>query len=361
MLARSAALVSLAFFALNLAMLAAVHSYGLWRPPIDVQSRTAYQARVAAFFNEPATARAVFLGDSLVFGSQLKTEHGNTWPERTLSARFAARAKSAGKGRYAALNLGINGVLFSELDCVASEVLAHKPELLFINLSARPFSADFRVPTKESERAFLCPARAGLRERAHDTLATQVMLGLPVLRFREIAQVALLGNTPREHLLSSSDAWLAKLPSAAKRSDDESDEDDAELAEVMREMAWRTKAAARYNTISVSTSHPQAAELARLLRRLSAQKETEVVLFYLRENLTPLEGQLDLPHYRVETAKFEALVRSQLRGSAVHFVVVPSEPLADHYVDHIHLDAQGYDMLAQTLLSATSAPPDALP
>jgi hypothetical protein len=36
----------------------------------------------------------------------------------------------------------------------------------------------------------------------------------------------------------------------------------------------------------------------------------------------------------------------------VRFVVVPAEPLAEHFTDHIHLDPGGYDMLARTLVRA---------
>lgn len=347
MLSRAAAVVLVTFAALNFAAWSLVEAYGLAQQPIEIQSRAAYQARLSAFFRQPARARAVVMGDSLVFGRQLEATHGASWPEHTLSARIAAARREP---RLSALNLGINGVLFSELRCMVRDVLEQRPELLLINLSPRPFSADFRVPVARTERAFLCPAASDGRARLNELASSLSRRVVPALRDRDLIQFAWLGATPRERVLTSLDAWLAGFGRSAATVDEH--EEEAELAEVMREMAWRAKAAARYDSIRVSQDHPQATELAGLLRLLTAQGSTRVVVFYLKENTAPLANQLDLAHYQRESAAFAELVQRQLAGSSVRFLIVPSEPLADHFIDHIHLDAQGYELLARTLLQA---------
>lgn len=350
MLARAAAIVVMTFGALNLCAAWYVEAAGLAQRPLEIQTRAAYQARLSTFFERPARARCVVMGDSLILGQHLEARHGSAWPRHTLSARFAAASRGA--GHYETLNLGVNGVLFSELRCMLRDVLARAPELLLVNLSPRPFSADFRVPASDTERAFLCPAGGGARAQLNEVLAAEVASAVPVLRFRDMVQVAWFGAPPRERALQLLDASLARLAPAAAPVEQE--DEDAELAEIMREMAWRTKAAARFDSIEVAQDHPQAAALRAMLGLLKEQRSTRVVLFYLKENIAPLERHLNVAHYQAQSERFTALVQRELAGSAVRFVVIPSERLAQHYTDHIHLDAQGYELLARILLQALS-------
>jgi lysophospholipase L1-like esterase len=343
---RLASLIVVAFAAANLAFHLAVQRSGSAARPIDLQTHAMVASRLADFFDrEPGPARggevrAIFLGDSLMFGAHLEAREGHGWPARALPAQFAARPRAG--TRHAALNLGVNGVLFSELACIAEDVLAHAPELLVINVSPRPFSADFAVDTTQTERAFLCPP-TGLEGRALGLLGR----ALPVLGERDLAQLAWLGKPPRPWLLDHLKQGLSRLGSPEPEAPNE---EDIEAAEVMRDMAWRLKAAARYNAIEVSASHPQMAALQRLLALVKAQSHTRVLILYVEENTAPVAAQLDAAHYAAQSAKFAELVEGALSGAArARFAKVPAERLSGHYVDHIHLDAAGYGILAQVV------------
>ena len=124
-----------------------------------------------------------------------------------------------------------------------------------------------------------------------------------------------------------------------------------EVAAVLADMAWRVKAAARYNAIDVSDAHPQAAELDGLLAVLAAHKKTRVVLFYLRENVPAIETQLDVPHYDEQSARFVARVRDTLHDTRLQLLELPSSDFAGMYTDHIHLNARGYTILGRALLA----------
>ncbi len=347
MLARTTAAVLLAFACLNMGLYWLVQSHAIALQPLDIQTRPVYQVRLEEFFAKAEAPRAVFLGDSLVFGGQLRDKLGDAWARGTLPARFAEIGRHERGGRYDVLNLGVNGVLFSELRCMARDVLARRPTLLVVNVSPRPFSEDFRVPAAETERSFLCPARSSsAAARAREGVQDALGRILPVLRYRDLLQFSWLSSTPRGWLLQSADSWLSR---SGQDEQEPLDPDDAEAAEVMRDMVWRTKAANRYNAIRVTSDHPQAAELTALLTMLAAAQDTQVVVFYLRENVGMLEGQLDLAHYEQQSSKFVDSVKRSVEGTRVHFVVVPSLPFSERYTDHIHLDAQGYAMLARTL------------
>lgn len=344
MLLRSLAVVGAVFAMLNLGLSLTMRAAALWDRPADVQTRNMLHSRVRQAFSAPRAPEAVFIGDSLVLGAHL-SERDTRWEQRTLSAQFARLASDQTGRPYGALNLGINGVLYSELACVSEVVLAHQPAVVVIHVSPRPFSDDFRVATTETERAFLCPPQHSM-PRIQGTV-DGLRNAVPVLRDRDLLQFLMLGAPPRAALLAHMHDWLA--PPAPPM--EEPSEDDLEAAEILKEMAWRTKAAARLASVRVDSQHPQAPALTRLLALLSNARSTRVMLFYLTENLEPLAAQMDVNRYGMETRRFEQLVRRQLSGTHVSFDVVPQSSLAGHYTDHVHLDADGYRILAQRLLA----------
>jgi lysophospholipase L1-like esterase len=328
-MARLVALVVVAFAVVNALVAMAVRRTGLAERPIDVQTRGLYEVRLGQL------ERAALLGDSLAFGAHLAEKHGKGWPALSLAGQLEQRLHTP------VLNLGINGVLFKELGCVVHDVLARKPELLFVNVSPRPFAADFADDPQASARPFVCP---------DESVAGHVAAGLralvPVLRDRDLLQLGWLGDTPRGALRAAiSKPFEAPPPPAA---DAEEDEDDAFVAGLM----WRFKAAQRLNSIDVRDTHPQARELARLLAELRAAS-TRVLVFYLHEDESALAGQLDVPHFHAQQASFAALVARGL-GTAprARFVEVDASELAGEYVDHVHLTARGYARLAERLTAA---------
>jgi lysophospholipase L1-like esterase len=351
MLLRPLTVVLAAFAALNGVVAFMAWRTGLGRQPIDVQTRGIYELRLAQL-EQGQGAQAAVLGDSVVFGAHLEAAKGRDWPRHALPGRLEAALRAQRQPDMRVLNLGINGVLFRELNCVVRDVLARRPELLFVNLSPRPFATDFAQEDPSSARPFVCP-EPGFAVVA----ASAARRYVPALRYRDAWQFGWLGTTPRARardaissLFSVPEPAAPVLPADADQ--DEEEGDDAFVAG----MLWRFRAAQRLNAIQVSKSHPQARELDALLTALREAPETRSVVFYLHEDESALAGQLEGERFAKQSALFAAWVRRGLAGVRhAHFVEVPSRDLTGRYVDHVHLDAAGYAKLATLLVSAVPA------
>ncbi len=325
---------------------------------VDIQSRDALRA-VAARLGREAGAVG-FLGSSLVFGRHLESAHAAGWPQYTLSAQYAALTRHRGRP-VTSVNLGVEGVLFDELDCMAAEALAQRPSLLFVNVSPRPFAADFAGDEVDGETHVdrgLCPDRKRPLDRLTGPLRDALFTHIALLRERDTAQFARWSGPPRLALVAALRARFglvapgAPTPTPTEGSD-ATDAWDApeseEEAAVLREMQWRIRAARRYDSIEVGPQHPQAASLRALVRRLAAAASTRVVLFYVEEDMMPLAEQADIPRFERQRAAFVAMVEGLARAARIPFTVVRTTELGAHYVDHVHLDTEGYARLAARL------------
>jgi lysophospholipase L1-like esterase len=356
-LARLAWPVVAVFVLANALFLAAVAATRLLERPVDIQTRPTYRLRVDSFFarREGEGQRAVMLGDSLVFGGHLAERNGAGWHSLALPAQFERVGRARRAGGFTTLNLGIDGLLYGDLRCVVDDILERAPDVLVLNLSPRPFSGDFAKGGGESARRFLCPATPhgafGAAGAAIDELAYHL---LPAYRYRDLLQFQVLGATPRAFAASATLRVLGTLgrPADGDEADAEGGED-GEEATVLAEMMQRLRAAQRYNSIEVSSSHPQARELDRLLGRLHAERRTRVLVFYLKENIDVIAAQLDLPRYVETTRRFVERVQSGLAGAPrTRFLVIDAGDFAGQYVDHIHLTPAGYARLAGRLFEA---------
>jgi hypothetical protein len=323
--------------------------------PVDIQSRDALRA-VAARLGRGGES-AGFVGSSLVFGRHLEAIHGARWPQYTLSSRYASLARQSDHPVHA-VNLGVEGVLFDELDCIAAEALAQRPAQLFVQVSPRPFATDFADGDADGETHLergLCANRARLLDRLTGPLRDAAFDHLAILHHRDVAQFAWLSAPPRLALVSALRARLGLAtpgaqPTATVESEDDWDAPASEEeAAVLREMAWRIRAARRYDSIEVRASHPQAASLRALIRTLAGAGSTRVVLFYLEEDMSSLAEQADLSHFARQRAAFVAMIERLARPARIPFIVVRTSEIGPHYVDHVHVDAEGYRRLAERL------------
>jgi lysophospholipase L1-like esterase len=307
-----------------------VKGAGLEAQPVDLQTRLVYRLRLDSFFAGEPAPRAVFVGDSLVHGAHLREREGSRWVEHTLPAQFGAHA----------LNLGVDGLLFSELACVVHDVLARKPELLVVVISPRPLAAELA----ESARPFLCPVtgRPAL-DRFGDGLSELAYRGVPAYRYRDLLQLHYLDTTPRAFL-------LGQLTPRLQQPDGDDEPADPEEQAALSSALQRMRAAQRLASIEVNAQHPQAHALTQLLAALKQQTQTRVLVVYLRENLAVLAGALDTQRYEDTAQRFSTWVSDQLAG-ATHsrFLVESAEPYAGEYIDHIHLSSRGYKQLAARL------------
>lgn len=325
MLARLLAVFIIGSIALNALLLVAIEQSGLAARPIDVQTRGLYEERLRQLES------AAVVGDSLAFGGHLAEKHGSTWPSLALAGQLAQQLP----GTPRVLNLGIDGLLFRELACVLDDVLARRTALLFVNVSPRPFAKDFEAGA-DPTRSFVCARPEGI-ERA---LRSQ-----PALRARDLWQFGLLGSTPRAFVRG----LFATRAAAGAVSGEDDENDDAFVAAQL----WRFRAANRLNSIDVRPEHPQAEHLDHLLAAIRTAARTRIVLFYLHEDETALAEQLDLERLSAQGARLTAWIERSLAGAPhVAFVELPAADFRGEYVDHVHLTARGYRMLAQRVIAA---------
>lgn len=303
-------------------------------PPAETPAdRAALDARMDAFF-DAAPGGVVFLGDSVVRGGHL------TDAAARLPARFAAETGAR------VLDLSVDGLLFSSLECYVAAAVAHAPDALVLDLSPRPLSADFGAhePCVACERAAPRPLR-WLRARS-------ALLGR-----RSELQTRVFGDTPRAWALAALDARVrpsASAPASEAPAETPADAEDPEEAEIMARMAQVLKAAARLRTVAVDPARPQLAALDALLARLSAVTgPTRVVVFTLEENVEALSPQLDADAWRRVRGEFLARLSTGLANAPnVRRVDLAAADFAGHYVDHVHLDAEGYARAAARLAEA---------
>lgn len=323
----------LAFVIVNALVWFWVTTAGLEAQPVDLQTRLVYRLRLDSFFAREPNPRAVFVGDSLVHGAHLREREGSRWVQHTLPAQFDNHA----------LNLGVDGLLFSELACVVHDVLARKPEVLVIVISPRPLAAELASANAESARPFLCPARGQQPlDRFGDVLGELAYRSVPAYRYRDLLQLHYLDTTPRAFL-------LGQLTPRLQTPDDDGPADPDEQA-ALAGMMQRMRVAQRLASVELDLQHPQARALTQLLAALKQQTQTRVLVVYLRENLAPLAGALNVPRYEDSAQRFATWVDGQLAGAKrSRFIVECADLYAGEYVDHIHLTSRGYKQLAERL------------
>jgi hypothetical protein len=369
MLARAVAVLVVTLAMIDAAALAAARRWRLDERPVDIQSRDSLRAMAATLERRDGPAQVAFLGSSFVFGRHLESAHGGSWPEYALAGRYAQVARRSGQDVHA-VNLGVNGLLFHELDCVAAEALSRRPALLFVNVSPRPFARDFATADDDGEaradRGLCLDTRRPL-DRLAAPLRDAAFDHLPLLRYRDLAQFSALSAPPRLAAVAAlrrrfglaspgpGDAARVVPAAPAGPAPDVWDDTSPEEAAVLHEMAWRLRAAHRYDSIEVGPRHPQASHLRSLVERLARAAPTRVVLFYVEEDMGRLTEQADIPHFERQRDEFIAMVEGLSRPRSVPFRVVRRDEIGSHYTDHVHLDGEGYRRLAELLFHTQGA------
>jgi hypothetical protein len=103
----------------------------------------------------------------------------------------------------------------------------------------------------------------------------------------------------------------------------------------------------RYQSVHLSVGHAQRKGLEGLLD-VARQAQWHFLLFYARENPAALPSLISREKY--------AALRSQLRdcikrsqGLCMRYNEGETGVDPEHYLDHVHVDAQGYEKLVETI------------
>lgn len=336
-------LAFVAFAGVNVLVEIGAGAAALGERPVDLQSPNLYRARLGTFFagEAPGARRVVFVGDSLIAGRNLQEELGEAWPRSALPAA----TERASAGRLRVLNLGVEGVLFGDVDCMVQELLRRGADGLVLHLNPRPFAGDFAAPGQQLARPWLCEQTA-MTDAAR--AASEVGDRVPVVAWRDLVQHRLFGGPLRGRLVETVKGLTR--PAGAPAADGwEVDPEDAAL---LADASWRIAAARRYNDIEIAVSHPSHARLTVLLERL-ADSRVPTVLLYVGEDTVAIAQQLDQPHYERQREAFLALVREATQDAPnLRFLPLSRDELKGLYDDHVHLKAAGYEKVADRVLTA---------
>ena len=288
--------------------------------------------------------RIALLGDSLIVGRSM-LEHGDVaWRAHTLDAVLQAACDERLPGRDAlVVNLGLDGAVPADHRALAQRCLTAKPDLLLIDLSLRSFSRDFAAPGAQHTREWLAPTRgetpaARANAAIEAGLAETVRAGSRLYGARDLLQASVLDGGPKQWLTGLRDRWLGSEP--------ETDEDLAEMLLLM-------KARQRFARVDLAPDNPQRRALEALLD-LIREAGVPCVLFYAREDPERMTEVVDRDRYDALRAQLRDLVESRL-GPRMTYVDGPLELPTARYLDHVHVDAEGYRVYLDHLWPALVA------
>jgi lysophospholipase L1-like esterase len=349
-LATVAAAVVACLLALDLVLRLVLPRSGIVDRTVDIQTPSTLHVKLEALRRFKGLKIAV-LGDSLVFGRTMR-DHGDAdWQSHTLARQLEHRLAAADPARPVMVaNLGMNGTLPSDLDQLVRIVTALQPDLVVFDLSLRSFSRDFERAADSQTRAWLADLTIAPNGR-YATTAVQASLGRRIgdlavntwylYRLKDYLQSLLFEGQPVAYLTqvrNRFDAALQRKPAGAAASPDGFDA-----------LVLAMKARARYAKIDLAADNPQAQALERLLQRLKTAGQPALA-FYATEKPQALEELIERRDYDALQAKLAALMATA--GPTVSYIGPQSIYQPSNFLDHVHLDQDGYRRLADHLAPA---------
>jgi hypothetical protein len=295
--------------------------------------------------------KIVLLGDSIVFGRTLY-EHGDEhWRQHNLTRLIEDRARTDLAGAdVLVMNLGINGALPADLECFERLLHDCPVDLVVFDVNLRSFSSDFSQPDTQWSRPWLPQIDIGrdgeFQESSGDKSFAERMEGRVsafltnhwhCYRLRDFLQLRLLDDQPS--------AFCQNLRKAVDRI--RKPQAQAETADLDDQFILLLKARSRYQSVSFRPDNPQRQALERLLRSLT-QRRQKTVIFYAKENPDVAADLMEEDRYPATLAELSAAI-TQYAGPDLVFVPPAPELAPEHYLDHIHLNAAGYEILADCL------------
>jgi lysophospholipase L1-like esterase len=348
-LAMIAASLLAVFAMIDVALWFLLPASGIVRQTVDIQTPAVLSLKLEDLQRFQGI-KVVILGDSLIYGGTMR-EHGDAdWREHTLSRQLERRLAERYPGRPVMVaNLGMNGILPVDLDHLVRIVMSVKPDLIVFDLSLRSFSRDFAAENDTQTRKWLARMDGGAgggNMAAEDQAALGQMLRdfaarhWLLYRFRDFLQSVVFEGEPVNFMLNtrnSLDAWLKAAHFAVPGPDD------ADLGNIVLIMRARS----RYQSIDFEPDNPQRHALDRIFRRLTDADQPTVV-FYANEN--PAMASQLLPDERMRDLRrgLSEAIAPNLSEKLLYLGPLHSLS-ADDFVDHVHLNREGYGRLAQEI------------
>jgi hypothetical protein len=309
---------------------------------VDIQAPDTYLAKLALVHQFPGRAIAV-IGDSQIVGHAM-AEHGDPyWRQHTLDRALIAKlAANPLTSEYFAVNFGANGLLPADIEVMAGDVSNAGAAAIVFNISLRSFSAAFNKPDTEFARPWLktlcrdthlslpraCDG-AGISGRIQEFLTQHwrlyQLLGMLEDRF--------IGGRLRDALVNLTNQAL----SGARSSEDVDDM-----------LLLMLRARARFASVSFNEAHLEARALARTLLALR-QSSIPTVIYYSPENPAQFSEIMDPERAARNRSALLSAVNSYASPQLI--VAPPIDVPAENFLDYMHVNADGYRIVAARLFA----------
>jgi hypothetical protein len=238
------------------------------------------------------------------------------------------------------VNLGVNGLLPADLKYVVHDALDAGASALVFNVSMRGFSSDFETADTMSVRPWL--ARL-CRERGEAQPCDEKGRLLNKSRLYEtmdLLQQRFLGGPLRDAIVTASNAafdrWLRP----------------ADSEDIEGSLTLMIRARSRFDRVSFDPGSLQVRAFHQTLDEIKARNGRSVV-FYTTENGQEFDQIMD--HDRATRIRSQILSFLAPYASPTLKIVPPLETIpVEHFLDFMHLDAQGYRILAQRIAPLVS-------
>jgi lysophospholipase L1-like esterase len=337
-------------FVLDTALRLALPATKVLRHQIDIQTPTALYSKIEELRHFKG-AKVVVLGDSLVFGRSMR-DHGDTaWQSHTLSSQLETMLNSNNPSRPVMVaNLGMNGTLPVDLDQLVRIITPLKPDLIIFDLSLRSFSRDFEREADSQTRPWLAQltispsggfSTTSVQSDWRRGLSDVAVNSWYLYQLKDFFQSLVFDGQPSAYLTqirNDLDGWFkAKAQTAAQKEDP------------LDALLLTMRARSRYSRIDMATDNPQVQALKRLLARLESSQQPALA-FYATENPQQLGELIDRTWYDKLHVDLASHMSSASKNVAFFGPLSIYEP--KNFLDHVHLDKEGYRLLATHLAPA---------
>jgi lysophospholipase L1-like esterase len=327
----------------------AVPATGLDRQTVDIQTPSTLYLKLEELRQFKGT-KIVVLGDSLVFGRAMRDKGDKDWQEHTLSSDLQRDLARKYPDRPVMVsNLGMNGTLPVDLEQLVRIVTPLKPDLIIFDLSLRSFSRDFGSDGDAATRNWLRDLRinpngsyaaASSRTGLEGFIQDQMVNYWYFYRIRDFLQTLLFGGQPVTFFTDARNTMDDRFKTGAKAKTDQGQGDLDDIVLLMR-------ARSRYTNIDLAADNPQRQALDRLLQRLSAEDQAAII-FYATENPQMLPQLLPRPKFDDLQRQLAEIITPATSSRRV-FVGPLSIFSAGNFIDHVHLNKDGYERLSREL------------
>ena len=329
--------VGLFFIVLDLGLRAWLFKGNAAAIPVDIQSPSVLSLKLEELGRFEGK-RVVLLGDSLIFGQAMAIHGDNDWREHTLDAVLRRRLEQVfPDSKVLVLNLGINGVLPCDLSRMVDMVLDYSPDLIIMDINLRAFSSDFQKKGGHHARPWLAEMRGPWDLVTGDMTPGLAQRYWTLYRARDFLQTLVLGSNPEE--------FAKKVRS--QLTDSLKPKNDSSTGPIDDTMVLLMKAKKRYSRITLTADNPQVEALKVAMKQLNKAGQS-TLLFYAVENPEQLPFIISGKRYQSFLSDLEKII-GQNTGSQIRFIRPDNKVLTGNYLDQIHVDALGYQMLADEL------------